>query len=95
MKINRFYTKHLQKDFQIDWEKPWESRVWDLIEWDKRTSKIINPDGSVVFLMENVEVPKHWSQVAVDILAQKYFRKAGVPLFTKPYREENVPEWLQ
>jgi ribonucleoside-diphosphate reductase alpha chain len=53
--------------------------VYDQFEYDYRTSKIINADGSVVFLMENVEVPKKWSQIATDILAQKYFRKAGVP----------------
>ena len=49
------------------------------IPFDKRTSEIRNPDGSTVFRLENVEVPAHWSQVATDILAQKYFRKAGVP----------------
>ena len=49
------------------------------IEFENRTSKIINPDGSVVFEMNNVEVPKFWSQMATDILAQKYFRKKGVP----------------
>lgn len=49
------------------------------IEFAPRKSEIRNPDGSTVFLMENVMVPEGWSQVAVDILAQKYFRKAGVP----------------
>ena len=44
-----------------------------------RTSRIVNPDGSVVFEMKDLLAPEHWSQVAVDILAQKYFRKAGVP----------------
>ena len=53
--------------------------VYNQFEYDYRTSKIINANGSVVFLMENVEVPKKWSQIATDILAQKYFRKAGVP----------------
>ena len=43
------------------------------------TSEIRNPDGSVVFRAENVEVPEFWSQVASDVLAQKYFRKAGIP----------------
>jgi ribonucleoside-diphosphate reductase alpha chain len=42
-------------------------------------SEIKNPDGSVVFALERFSVPDHWSQVAADILAQKYFRKAGVP----------------
>jgi ribonucleoside-diphosphate reductase alpha chain len=49
------------------------------IVFEPRKSVIKNPDGSVVFLMENVMVPKDWSQVATDIIAQKYFRKAGVP----------------
>lgn len=51
----------------------------DLYEYEYRTSVIKNPAGDEVFKMENVEVPKGWSQVATDILAQKYFRKAGVP----------------
>jgi ribonucleoside-diphosphate reductase alpha chain len=41
--------------------------------------EIRNPDGSIVFRLDNVEVPEFWSQVASDVLAQKYFRKAGVP----------------
>ncbi|MBI2676179.1 MAG: vitamin B12-dependent ribonucleotide reductase [Candidatus Aenigmarchaeota archaeon] len=53
----------------------------DEIPYDKRSSIIRNPDGSTVFEMHDIEVPKSWSQVATDILAQKYFRKAGVPLF--------------
>ena len=52
---------------------------FDMFEYDYRTSVIKNPTGEVVFLMENVEVPKQWSQIATDIIAQKYFRKAGVP----------------
>jgi ribonucleoside-diphosphate reductase alpha chain len=53
--------------------------VFDLFEYDYRTSIIRNPSGEVVFEMTNVEVPRQWSQIATDILAQKYFRKAGVP----------------
>lgn len=53
--------------------------VFDQFEYDYRTSVIRNPTGEVVFEMTNVEVPKQWSQIATDILAQKYFRKAGVP----------------
>lgn len=53
--------------------------VFDLFDYDYRTSVIRNPSGEVVFEMTNVEVPKQWSQIATDILAQKYFRKAGVP----------------
>ena len=53
--------------------------VYEMFEYDYRTSVIRNPSGEVVFEMNNVEVPKQWSQIATDILAQKYFRKAGVP----------------
>ena len=53
--------------------------VFDMFEYDYRTSVIRNPNGETVFEMNNVEVPKQWSQIATDILAQKYFRKAGVP----------------
>src|SRR6478752_1347724 len=49
------------------------------IEWTKRTSRITNPDGSVVFEMADAEIPVSWSQVATDIMVSKYFRKAGVP----------------
>ncbi len=52
----------------------------DMFTFDLRTSVIKNPDGGIVFKMENVEVPNFWSQVATDILAQKYCRKAGVPM---------------
>ncbi len=52
---------------------------YDGIAFVKRSSEIRNPDGSTVFKLENIEVPEQWSQLAVDILAQKYFRKAGVP----------------
>src|SRR5579884_2854457 len=65
MKINRYFTKSGQS--------PYEG-----IPFEPRKSEIRNPDGSTVFLMENVMVPAHWSQVATDILAQKYFRKAGL-----------------
>jgi ribonucleoside-diphosphate reductase alpha chain len=51
----------------------------DMFEYDFRTSIIRNPSGEVVFEMTNVEVPRQWSQIATDIIAQKYFRKAGVP----------------
>src|SRR5260370_23808097 len=60
-----------------------------------RTSRIINPDGSVVFEMKGLMAPEHWSQVAVDILAQKYFRKAGLPRQSVHVPEPGVPEWLQ
>lgn len=53
---------------------------FEMFTYERRTSTIKNPDGSLVFHMEDVEVPTFWTQVATDILAQKYFRKAGVPL---------------
>lgn len=66
LKIDRFFTEKGRDPFSY-------------FEYDFRTSKIVNPDGSIVFEMKNVEVPKDWSQVATDILAQKYCRKKGVP----------------
>ena len=60
-----------------------------------RSSKIVNPNGSVVFEAADVMVPEQWSQVAVDILAQKYFRRAGVPEATVPVDEPDVPGWLR
>ncbi|HEX2868504.1 MAG TPA: vitamin B12-dependent ribonucleotide reductase [Ignavibacteriales bacterium] len=65
------------------------------IEFQKRTSEIKNPDGSIVFRMEDVIVPSGWSQVATDIIAQKYFRKAGVPKLLVKSSEKGVPHWLQ
>ncbi|TNE62040.1 MAG: vitamin B12-dependent ribonucleotide reductase [Alphaproteobacteria bacterium] len=64
------------------------------MEWRAAVSEIRNPDGSVVFHMDGVEVPADWSQVATDIIAQKYFRKAGVPQALKPVEENTVPSWL-
>jgi ribonucleoside-diphosphate reductase alpha chain len=60
-----------------------------------RTSRITNPDGSVVFEMKDLLAPESWTQVAVDVLAQKYFRKAGVPAQLERVPESGVPEWLQ
>jgi ribonucleoside-diphosphate reductase alpha chain len=65
------------------------------ITFAPRTSKIVNPNGSVVFEMKDVMVPAGWSQVAVDILAQKYFRRAGVPARTTRVHEDGLPQWLQ
>ena len=58
------------------------------------SSEIKNPDGTIVFSAPDIEVPGNYSQVAADIIAQKYFRKAGVPAFVKKVNEENVPNWL-
>ncbi|MGQ3032074.1 MAG: hypothetical protein ACT60Q_27310, partial [Ferrovibrionaceae bacterium] len=67
---------------------------YDGLEFRRATSEIRNPDGSVVFRMDDIEVPGAWSQVAVDVLAQKYFRRAGVPAVLKPVEEDAVPAWL-
>ena len=58
------------------------------------TSEIRNPDGSSVFKQDGIEVPAHWSQVASDVLAQKYFRRKGVPATSEKTPENDVPAWL-
>ncbi|HXE87802.1 MAG TPA: vitamin B12-dependent ribonucleotide reductase, partial [Hyphomicrobiaceae bacterium] len=67
---------------------------YEKIPFRRATSEIKNPDGSVVFRLVGFAVPEHWSQVAADILAQKYFRKAGVPARLKRLEETQVPSWL-
>ncbi len=64
------------------------------IPFRRATSEIKNPDGSVVFRLDGFDVPEHFSQVAADILAQKYFRKAGVARRLKKFEESTVPSWL-
>lgn len=64
----------IDRKFTVKGKLPLES-----VKFTKRNSIIKNPDGTVVFEMRDIEVPESWSQVAVDIIAQKYFRKAGVP----------------
>ncbi len=81
MRIERRYTKQGKGPF-------------DTVEFRNTTSEIRNPDGSIVFRLENIEVPSEFSQVASDILAQKYFRKAGVPAALKKIEENSVPSWL-
>ncbi len=82
MRITRHFTEQ-DKD-------PYES-----IEFRRTSSEIRNPDGSLVFQAEDIEVPTSWSQVASDVLAQKYFRKRGVPTKLRRVAEEDVPTWLQ
>src|SRR5579864_1305850 len=82
MKINRQYTREGCDPLSA-------------ISFVPRTSRIVNPDGSVVFEMKDILVPETWSQVAVDILAQKYFRRAGVPSQTERVSEPGMPEWLR
>ena len=67
---------------------------YDAIPFRDSASEIRNPDGSVVFRLESFTVPSHWSAVAADILAQKYFRKAGVPAKARKIEEPTVPSWL-
>ena len=64
------------------------------LEFKTTTSEIKNPDGTIVFSAPNIEVPANYSQVAADIIAQKYFRKAGIPAYVKKIEENNVPSWL-
>ena len=68
---------------------------YEAIAFRRTSSEIKNPDGSLVFQLSELEVPESWSQVASDVLAQKYFRKAGVPARLKPVAEPGVPTWLQ
>jgi len=65
------------------------------IEFTITSSEIRNPDGTTVFRLDGIEVPAHWSQVASDVIAQKYFRKAGVPANLKKVREKGVPAFLR
>jgi len=81
MKLKRHFTTSDQSPYAM-------------MDWVHATSEIRNPDGTIVFKAENVEVPKHFSQVATDILAQKYFRKAGIAARLKTVEESTVPSWL-
>src|ERR1700737_5341918 len=81
MRIERRYTKEGQSPYAD-------------IAFRLTASEIRSPAGSVVFRADDVEVPAFWSQVAADVLAQKYFRKAGVPARLKKVEEETVPSWL-
>src|ERR1700730_11532844 len=80
---------HIARRFTTAGRDPYEA-----VAFRSATSEIRNPDGSVVFAAEGIEVPAEWSQVACDILAQKYLRKAGVPALMKPVAEEGVPDFL-
>lgn len=81
MRIERRFTKEGQSAYAE-------------IEFRKATSEIKNPDGSIVFRLADIDVPAQFSQVAADILAQKYFRKAGVPARLKKVEENDVPSFL-
>ena len=71
-----------------------EAGAYGQMAFQLTTSEIRNPDGKIVFRNEAVEVPAGWSQVASDVLAQKYFRKAGIPAALKRVKEKGVPEFL-
>jgi ribonucleoside-diphosphate reductase alpha chain len=71
-----------------------EAGAYGQMAFQLTTSEIRNPDGKIVFRNEAVEVPEGWSQVASDVLAQKYFRKAGIPAVLKRVKEKGVPEFL-
>ncbi len=71
-----------------------DSGAYGDIEFVTTSSEIRNPDGTIVFRLDECEVPRSWSQVASDVIAQKYFRKAGIPARVKKIREKNVPEFL-
>ena len=79
----------VERRFTIEGKDPYEG-----IAFREATSEIRNPDGSLVFSVADIEVPAEWSQVACDILAQKYFRRAGVPAKLKSVEENDVPSWL-
>ena len=68
--------------------------VYEQVAFRTATSEIKNPDGTIVFQAKDIEVPEQFSQVATDIIAQKYFRKAGVPARLKTIEENDVPSWL-
>ncbi|WP_299302529.1 vitamin B12-dependent ribonucleotide reductase [uncultured Litoreibacter sp.] len=69
--------------------------AYEALEFTMTASEIRNPDGTIVFKLDDVEVPATWSQVASDVIAQKYFRKAGVPARLKKVKEKGVPAFLQ
>ena len=72
-----------------------ETDIFAQLSYRKASSEISNPDGTIVFSAQDIEVPDQFSQVATDILAQKYFRKAGVPTKKTKVKESGVPSWLQ
>lgn len=72
-----------ERRFSVEGKNP-----FDMVEYEKRTSVIREPNGTLVFEVKNIEIPKSWSQVATDIVAQKYFRKAGIP----QYNEDGTPK---
>ena len=87
MRIARRFTTTAKGTYKAD-------NVYRGIEFRTTSSEIRNPDGSLVFQASDIAVPASWSQVACDILAQKYFRKRGVPRRLRRIEEKGVPSWL-
>lgn len=82
MKIERHFTREGHDAFD----------EFKFVAWN---SKLTNPDGRVLYEAREIMAPEQWSQVAIDVLAQKYLRKAGVPAATRSVTETNIPDWLQ
>ena len=82
LKIDRKFTEEGKDPF-------------DQLSWSKRDVEIRNFDGTVAFSMKDVNLPDNYSQVAANVLSQKYLRKAGVPKKLRKVREQGVPSWLQ
>ncbi len=98
MQIDRYFTKTADDaDNMIPPEmaEMVAEAAYAGVGFAERTSEIVTFSGETVFEMDEVEVPRDWSQTAIDILAQKYFRKTGVPAITKRVAEEGVPVFLQ
>ena len=73
-RVSRGNAVKIERRFTKAGHDPYEG-----IAWEVRTSEIKDPNGRVIFSQSDVAVPEGWSQIATDILAHKYFRKAGVP----------------
>ena len=82
-------TMRIQRFFTVEGQSPYAD-----IPFRTTTSEIRNPDGSIVFQLKDIEVPEDFSQVASDIIAQKYFRKAGIPARLRKVEENTVPSFL-
>ncbi|MEC7788248.1 MAG: adenosylcobalamin-dependent ribonucleoside-diphosphate reductase [Chloroflexota bacterium] len=81
---------HIKRRFTKAGQSPYQG-----VNFVKKDSKITEFDGTVVFEANDILIPESFSQVATDVMAQKYFRRAGVPEESVPVPEEGVPEWAQ
>ena len=80
-------TLKIERKFTKEGVNPLEN-----LEYVKRSSLITEPNGSIVFKQENIEVPKSWSQLATDIAASKYFKKAQVPIIGREISAKQMVE---